>query len=88
MTEQNPHQTAINHPELGPVHPFDTDTVRFPNTEHLGDGAYVSFDGYQLWLAANHHDNRVIALEPGVLGQLVEYAKRVNEAAGMRHFPV
>lgn len=33
---------------------------------HLGDGVYLSHDGYQHWLAANHHLNTVIALEPVV----------------------
>ncbi len=46
--------------------------------EYIGDGVYVSFDGYQIWLAANHHENRVVALEPEVWSQLVEYAKRIG----------
>ena len=48
------------------------------NDLHLGDGVYASFDGYQIWLAANHHENKVIALEPRVLENLIEYAKRVG----------
>ncbi len=59
-----------------------------PEPRHLGDGAYVSFDGYQLWLAANHHENRVIALEPSVLRALVEYARQVDRAAGQKYFGV
>ena len=55
---------------------------------HLGDGVYVRFDGYQLWLAANHHTNEVIALEPQVLLALVEYARTINETYNIRHFPV
>jgi hypothetical protein len=39
---------------------------------HLGDGVYLSDDGYQLWLAVNHHDNKVVALEPIVALQLVQ----------------
>lgn len=39
---------------------------------YLGDGVYLSFDGYQLWLAANHHENLVIALEPAVFERLVQ----------------
>ena len=42
---------------------------------YLGDGVYLSHDGFQFWLAANHHDNKVIALEPAVwdrLKQVVE----------------
>lgn len=62
--------------------------VDLPQPAHLGDGAYVSFDGYQLWLAANHHDNRVIALEPGVMRALVSYARSIDEAAGQKYFGV
>lgn len=46
--------------------------------EYIGDGVYVSFDGYQIWLAANHHENKVVALEPAVWAELVEYAKRIG----------
>lgn len=56
--------------------------------EHLGDGVYASFDGYQLWLAANHHENKVVALEPAVLLALVQYAQRVNRSIGSRYFNV
>lgn len=42
---------------------------------YLGDGVYVSFDGYQLWLAANHHENKVIALEPSVYEALTNYVR-------------
>jgi len=52
------------------------------NEEHtdrvyLGDGVYASFDGYGIWLAANHHENVVIALEPSVFERLVEYKDRL-----------
>ena len=46
--------------------------------EHLGDGVYASFDGYRVWLAVNHHENRVVALEPEVLVRLIAYAKRLG----------
>ena len=49
--------------------------------EYLGDGVYASFDGYQIWLAANHHENKVIALEPLVLNALWAYAARINPRA-------
>jgi hypothetical protein len=42
---------------------------------YLGDGVYASFDGYQIWLAANHHENKVLALEPEVFARLCEYAE-------------
>jgi hypothetical protein len=57
--------------------------------QYLGDGVYASFDGYQIWLAANHHANRVIALEPAVFEALIKYAadlkkgkSNVSENAG------
>lgn len=41
---------------------------------YLGDGVYASFDGYQIWLAVNHHENRVVALEGSVMAALANYA--------------
>lgn len=46
---------------------------------YLGDGVYASFDGYQIWLAANHHENIVIALEPDVFNALLRYRKTLVE---------
>ena len=46
---------------------------------YLGDGVYASHDGFQIWLAANHHANRVIALEPSVMRALIEYNDYINE---------
>lgn len=46
-------------------------------SEHLGDGCYVSFDGFQVWFAANHHENKVVALEPSVLIAFARWIKRV-----------
>ena len=48
------------------------------NNDYIGDGVYVSFDGYHVNLAVNHHENHVVALEPDVLINLVRYAKRIN----------
>lgn len=44
---------------------------------YLGDGVYASFDGYQIWLAVNHHTNKVIAIEPEVFKALFGYAIEV-----------
>lgn len=47
---------------------------------YLGDGVYVSFDGYQLWLTTEDgipQTNR-IALEPEVYEALVKYVKRLE----------
>lgn len=46
-------------------------------TEYIGDGVYVSDDGYQLWLAVNYHDNTVIALDPEVCLRLIQQMRRV-----------
>lgn len=61
---------------------------KMPEPAHLGDGVYVSFDGYQLWLAANHHENKVVALEPGVMRRLVDWARQVDAATGRPYFGV
>jgi len=50
----------------------------YPST-YLGDGVYASFDGYQVWLAVNHHENNVVALEPAVLTHLVQYFESLKE---------
>lgn len=44
---------------------------------YLGDGVYASHDGYQIWLAVNHHDNIVVAIDPQVSRSMVEYAKSI-----------
>ena len=59
-----------------------------PAPSYIGDGVYVSFDGYQIWLAANDHRNKVVALEPGVLEALIAFARDVNRYAGREYFKV
>jgi hypothetical protein len=44
---------------------------------YLGDGVYASFDGWQIWLAVNHHENKQVAIEPTVLMMLLAYAESV-----------
>lgn len=46
---------------------------------YLGDGVYASFDGYHIWLAVNHHTNKVVALEPEVFKSLVRYADDISK---------
>lgn len=47
------------------------------NHEHIGDGVYASFDGYQIWLDLRGEDSTTaIALEPEVMQRLIEYAKK------------
>ena len=50
-----------------------------PEAEYLGDGVYASCDGFAIWLDLRGQDNYTrIALEPGVLNNLIEYAKRIE----------
>jgi hypothetical protein len=49
---------------------------------YLGDGVYASFDGYQIWLAVNHHENNVVALEPEVFANLCKYVEMLKEKNG------
>lgn len=47
------------------------------NMVHLGDGAYAEVEPDRgIWLAANHHNNRVLYLEPGALKILNEFSER------------
>jgi hypothetical protein len=46
---------------------------------YLGDGVHASYDGYQIWLAVNHRDNKVVALEPEVFHSLTTYVKWLSE---------
>lgn len=51
-----------------------------PNHQtYLGDGVYVRFDGYQIWLAVNDHRNEVVALEPEVLTALNKFVEQLKE---------
>jgi hypothetical protein len=45
--------------------------------EYLGDGLYVSFDGYQFILRAPRHGgDHFVALEPAVLDEFNKYVER------------
>jgi hypothetical protein len=46
---------------------------------YLGDGVYASHDGFQVWLAVNHHENKVVALGPGVFARLCQYFEMLEE---------
>ena len=50
-------------------------------TEYLGDGVYAIFDGYGVWLHANHHEfpTDKVYLEPEVLEALNIFSKKVRE---------
>lgn len=50
--------------------------------EYLGDGLYVRFDGYQLWLRAPREGgDHEVALEPPVWAALERYVKQLREEA-------
>jgi hypothetical protein len=51
--------------------------------KYLGDGVYASYDGYYIWLAADDHDNKVIALEPETYHALLKYVEFVNRQISM-----
>lgn len=51
-----------------------------PVEEYLGDGLYVSFDGFAFWLRApRENGDHMVALEPRELRAFLEYVKR-NQA--------
>ncbi len=56
---------------------------------YLGDGAYVTFDGYQLILTTSngYRDTNTIALEPAVYSALVRYvaALRAEQEPCLEH---
>jgi hypothetical protein len=57
-----------------------------PQEKYLGDGVYASFDGFNIWLAANDHTNKVVALEPSVLEAVMRYARNVNRHYDKEYF--
>jgi len=56
------------------------DDVKLPDEQYIGDGVYVSFDGYQFVLKANSHKNPtdVIYLDPSVVQAFEEYRQYVK----------
>lgn len=47
------------------------------NEEYLGDGLYVSFDGFALTLRApREHGDHYVVLEDWMFAQFVNYARR------------
>ncbi len=46
---------------------------------YLGDGVYASTDGYQVWLAVRHPDNKVVALLPEIFERLLAYVESLKE---------
>lgn len=50
------------------------------NQQHLGDGLYVSFDGFQIAISVNDHRNPPVAyLDPSVMDAMVDYIKEIKD---------
>ena len=51
------------------------------NKQYLGDGVYVSFDGYGLWLTTENgiETTNRIYLEPSVYANLRDYVNRLQD---------
>jgi len=53
-----------------------------PISEYLGDGAYITYDGYGYMLTANHHDpdeaTDKVYLEPPVYQNLLRFFERIT----------
>lgn len=48
--------------------------------DYIGDGVYVKYDGYGIWLHADEPDSRkAVYLEPDVLDRLNRFAKRCED---------
>jgi len=48
------------------------------NSVYAGDGVYVGYDGFSIWLHIGAHDDftDVVCLEPDVLRNVIDFAKR------------
>ena len=53
---------------------------------YLGDGVYAIFDGYGIWLHANHHEHPTdrVYLEPQVLRDLVAFDKMARDEEAIK----
>ena len=53
--------------------------------EYLGDGLYVSFDGYMFRLRAPRIDgDHIVFLEPSTLNSFNEYVRKTHERYGSK----
>ena len=52
------------------------------NETYLGDGLYVSFDGYSIWLRAPREGgDHEVALEPPVFQALLDFVDKLKKQA-------
>jgi hypothetical protein len=49
------------------------------NQEYIGDGVYVSFDGYHVWLRTVREEVHEIALDPTTFQNLINYHKSLEQ---------
>ena len=51
------------------------------NPTYLGDGLYAEYDGFGIWLKANHHLHPTdkVYLEPSVYESLTRFVERIKE---------
>lgn len=63
--------------------PLANKDKRCVDAEYLGDGLYVRFDGYQIWLTWENGIDVLdaVALEPRVLFAFEDYLKRMRAKA-------
>lgn len=47
--------------------------------KYIGDGVYISFDGYHVNIAVNDHTNHVVALDIEVRTELVKYINEIDQ---------
>lgn len=58
----------------------------YKTADHLGDGAYVSFNGYSYEFRVNDHRNPVVMeLEPFAVEALLRFCRRMEAEAGAQH---
>lgn len=55
--------------------------IELNKVEYLGDGLYILFDGYQIWLMANSHIEPTdkVALDLHVYHAFLKWSKRLDE---------
>lgn len=50
------------------------------DVEHIGDGAYLGHDGYQLWLAAERENGwHMVAVEFGTGKTITDYETKIRQ---------
>lgn len=54
--------------------------MAFPEPRYLGDGVYVSYDGYHVNIAVNDHNNHAVSLDPGVLQSFLKFSNEIQKA--------